>query len=332
MLNCLSLLGASRSGKSAVVPLLTALKKIDLPFNTPDLDWYIEGYDLGKYSVNTAAQLCVQYMLCYSWYSYLGRYINSRSDDYYSLDRLKPFLADFDYNIRKDNDESFVEFLKSHENNELISFFMWDMPKEVYEAFGRYPINSNIIYCYRNPFDMVNQWVSSNRVQRSTQFSRMFKLSSVENLRNTNLLNQFIKNNRNLNEVKITDDKYHYFDVDVSSYNMYEEEVEYLTKFILKIKDEAYYWRDNGLLLNFEMVVSQPEKTMNQLSEFIQSDYDEKEFLYASNFMTKRPFEKVITLDPDIIRNKLSKITKNDKFIDLVIHEQDEYNKFLTCR
>ena len=66
MLNILSLLGPSRCGKGAIPPLIVAAKNIQLPFNTPDLDWYVDAYNYGDLTPDALCRLSANYILCYS--------------------------------------------------------------------------------------------------------------------------------------------------------------------------------------------------------------------------------------------------------------------------
>ena len=73
MLNILSLLGPSRSGKGAIIPIIVAAKNFQLPFNTPDLDWYVDAFNFGDIDSDSLCRLSANYLLCYSRYGYLGR-------------------------------------------------------------------------------------------------------------------------------------------------------------------------------------------------------------------------------------------------------------------
>ena len=63
----------------------------ELPFNTPDLDWYVDAYNSGDISSGALMQIVCQLLtvLCLVW-TILGRHINLRPDDYYSLQRMMP--------------------------------------------------------------------------------------------------------------------------------------------------------------------------------------------------------------------------------------------------
>ena len=50
MLNIISLLGPSRCGKGAIIPIVAAVDNFELPYNTPDLDWYVDAYNSGDIS------------------------------------------------------------------------------------------------------------------------------------------------------------------------------------------------------------------------------------------------------------------------------------------
>ena len=325
MINCLSLLGASRSGKTALVSLLAALEKVDMPFNTPDLDWYVDAYKDNRCSIDLTTNLCVQYMLCYSWYSYLGRHVNNREIDYYSLSKLKPHLENFDYTKRNDDDETFINYLRLHEQKKVMSFFMWDIPAAVFEELQNYPVNLNIIYCQRNPFDLVNQWIATCRVQRSKYFSRMFKFDSIKNLQKKPLSSQFMKISRIQNAEGVSKNKFYYSELDLSKYRISKAEIRELTKLVKAVRHEAKFWEDKGILVNYENVVSNPEKITDFIAEKLETSYAKENLAYAIKFLSKRPLSSVLETNLEIIRRKLNDITDDEEFIEFIVNEQKQY-------
>ena len=92
MLNIFSMLGPSRAGKGAPMALISAIKSFELPYCNPDLDIYLEAYNCGEMSENTVCKLSMIYMLCYSWFGYLGRHINLRPNDYSSMQMMMPHI------------------------------------------------------------------------------------------------------------------------------------------------------------------------------------------------------------------------------------------------
>ena len=64
MLNIISLLGPSRCGKGAIIPIIAAVDNFELPYNTPDLDWYVDAYNLGDISSDALCRLSANYLLC----------------------------------------------------------------------------------------------------------------------------------------------------------------------------------------------------------------------------------------------------------------------------
>ena len=63
MLNVLSLPGPSRCGKGAIIPIIAAIKNFELPFNTPDLDWYVDAYNFGDINLESLCRLSSNYFV-----------------------------------------------------------------------------------------------------------------------------------------------------------------------------------------------------------------------------------------------------------------------------
>ena len=110
-MNIISIIGPSRGGKSALCPYFSACEIVDLPFNTPDLDWIISSHNLNHMTDEGFKNHLSIYLFTYSWYSFLGRHINLRHTDYYSAGNLYPHL-DIEKRFSKpDDDQSFQNFL-----------------------------------------------------------------------------------------------------------------------------------------------------------------------------------------------------------------------------
>lgn len=166
MLNILTLSGPSRCGKGAIIPIIAAIKNFELPVNTPDLDWYVDAYSNGDISVDVLCRLATNYLICYSWYGYLGRHINLRPADYYSLQKMMPHIDLEIMHSRLDKDKDFEEFLSANDEQEYWNIFQWEIPIEAYQIIQKnYPINTNPLFCYRSPYSLFTSWISSNRVR-----------------------------------------------------------------------------------------------------------------------------------------------------------------------
>ena len=327
MINTINLLGLSRSGKSALIPLLTCADNTDLPHNTPDLDWFIEMYQEGSLEIDPALKICVQYMLCYSWYSYLGRHINLRNRDYFSLQRLKPEI-DFNIrNLREDNDIEFTKFLQMHERGEMYNIFMFEIPIEMQKKFeADFPINSHNIYCFRNPFAMVTQWSSSNRIQRSSTFSRMFKFTAMNSITNDKLSQQFTRTNNAL-ELNIKSDRYQYNDPSLEDFIINDNEILFLRKLIDQQFTDAEFWSKKGNLVHYEHVVSEPETTLSNLSVWPSLKIKDENLRKSIDFMGKRPIETVLEQDRDSIIDPILKSSGDKDFAEFVYSKQMQYIK-----
>lgn len=327
MLNIISLLGPSRCGKGAIIPIIAAVDNFELPYNTPDLDWYVDAYNLGDISSDALCRLSANYLLCYSWYGYLGRHINLRPDDYYSLQRMKPNIDLQKRHHKKDKDHEFLNFINDNDSKKIWNIFQWDLSPEIFEKYEKkYPINTNPIYCYRSPYYLFTSWISSNRVKRSRSFSRMFKYDATFNLKKNNLLSQF-ENAKNDNEVDFIKElgtyKYKEFNFDKTKIDPAEEDR--LIKLLIENKDNATYWLKINMMYRFEKIVSDPNSFVNYLIERFNIKFDKESLRKGIVLMDKRPIEKIIELDINKIKTTLQNLGCSNNTIDFVIDEQQKY-------
>jgi hypothetical protein len=329
MLNILSILGPSRSGKGAIIPLIAAVENFELPFNTPDLDWYIDAYHGGDMTAEAVTRLSVNYLLCYSWYGHLGRHINLRPDDYYSMQKMMSHIDLKAKHSKLDKDQEFNRFMAANEKESIWNIFQWELPPEVYEIIeNSYPIRSNPLFTYRAPFYLFTSWISSNRVKRSNSLSRMFKYPSTKNLRREKLSKQFA-DTRNKNEISYVNGKcvYHEYDFESVSVDQFEEET--LLKLINENKEYAAYWSEKGMLYRYEDIVTDPDKFVDYLKNRFHLVFDEELLAKGIELMDKRPMEEVIELDIKKVEKTLETLECTDATKQFIIDEQIEYIKGL---
>ncbi len=327
MLNVLSLPGPSRCGKGAIIPIIAAIKNFELPFNTPDLDWYVDAYNFGDINLESLCRLSSNYLLCYSWYGHLGRHINLRPNDYYSLQKLMPHINLVEKHDRGDKDKVFEDFLQKNDSGKFWNIFQWDIPIEVYEAFEKdYPINSNPLYCYRSPYSLFTSWISSNRVKRSRSLSRMFKYESTPFLTRQDLLSQF-EDARNDNEVTFIKElgTYKYHELKLEDVEITAEEESRLTKLIEENKKNADYWSQKDMLIRFENLVSDPDPFIQYLKNRFNIEFNDKLLQQGIVLMDKRPLESVIEMNFKNIEGTLKNLGCKRETIEYILNEQKEY-------
>ena len=327
MLNILSLLGPSRCGKGAIIPIIAAVKDFELPFNTPDLDWYVDAYNCGDISGNALCRLSSNYLLCYAWYGYLGRHINLRPDDYYSMQRMMPHINLDEKHDKKDKDDEFIKFIKDNDATKFWNIFQWDLAPEIYEIYEKkYPINTNPLYCYRSPFYLFTSWISSNRVKRSLSLSRMFKYDATHFFKRESLLSQF-ESARNDNEVSFVKElgTYKYKEFKFEDVRVDSKEELRLIKLLKENKHNASYWSDKGMMFRFEHIVSNPNSFVDYLKNRFNIEFDEKLLAEGLILMDERPLKDIVELDFDKIETTLTNLGCSKKLIKFVIDEQKIY-------
>jgi len=327
MLNILSLLGPSRCGKGAIIPIIAAAKNFELPFNTPDLDWFVDAYNCGDISADALCRLSSNYLLCYSWYGYLGRHINLRPDDYYSMQKMMPHIDLDEKHARRDKDHEFLNFIQDNDDSKIWNIFQWDLAPEIYETYQKkYPINTNPLYCYRSPYYLFTSWISSNRVKRSLSFSRMFKYDATHFFERENLRSQF-ESARNDHEVSFVKElgTYKYKEFDFKDTSVGAEEEARLVELLKESKDNASYWSDKGMMFRFEHIVSNPNSFVDYMKDRFKIGFDEKLLAEGIILMDERPLAEIVELNFDEIEKTLSDLGCSDNVIKFVKEEQEIY-------
>ena len=325
MLNIFSILGPSRSGKGTVLSLISSAKNFELPYATPDLDWYVDLYHSGEISKEALSKLCVNYMFCYSWYGHLGRHINLRPNDYSSPQSLMPHLdLNLKYN-KQDNDDEFIKFLSKNDSRTSWNTFSWEIPPEIFEIINeKYPINLNPLFCYRNPYALFSSWISGNRINRSASLSRMFKFPSVENLHRSDLVNQF-SGTRNKDEMIINNNKFIYNELKLDHISVETDEESKLLMFIKQNNEHARYWSKKKLMYNFENIVSKPNSFIDYLTSRFDIEFDSQLLKKSIIHMNKRPLNEVLETDFDKVNKTLKNLGCKEKTIDFIVNEQKIY-------
>lgn len=325
MLNIISVLGPSRSGKGTIIPILAAINKFELPFSSPDLDWYVDAFHHKELSSETCSKLSANYILCYSWYSYLGRNLNVRKKDYSSVNMLKGNLDLEKKFSLDDNDAEFLDFITNNDSNEIWNTFSWELPPKIYEIIEqKYPINLNPIFCYRAPYSLFTSWVSGNRINRSKSFSRMFKYSSVQNLKRTDLKEQFLQT-RNSNEMKLIDDQYIFEDLPFNELRIDKKEENELVNLIKQNNKNALYWSKRNMMVKFEAIVNQPNIFLAYIRERFKFDFESKQLSKGLKLVNQRPLENIIVMDEDLMEKNLLNMGCSKNTIDFLIREQKMY-------
>ncbi len=160
--------GLSRSGKAAFWPLLSSLEHTDQPQNLADLDWYNTAYLAGQIDEKIFLELLRAKINMSSWFSYIGRYLNTNSSDWTNYVRLR---SQTEYNeriARQDSEKVFIDYQSSIDTTKFIPIFNTDikLSKEQQKLIG---FKVSYIHVLRNPFRMYNEWIQTGRISRKTE-------------------------------------------------------------------------------------------------------------------------------------------------------------------
>ena len=172
--------GLSRAGKAAFWPLLSSFDGVDQPQNIPQLDWFYSAFILGEITEVTFLKFLSLEIKASSWFSYLGRYLNSNEND---LTNFKRLTSDQDYRIRTnrlDNEQEFENYSIACKQENFIPVYTTDI-KLSKEQLNKINLNIMNVHSIRNPIKMYNEWILTERVLRSKKNSgRMIKYSPTK--------------------------------------------------------------------------------------------------------------------------------------------------------
>ena len=304
-----------------------AARNCDLPHNTPDLDWFVDAYEEGVISKEGFCRLCANYLLCYSWYSYLGRHVNSRSSDYYSMFRLKSGLDWRERFAREDNDYSFKAFCDAHQNHDATNIFHWDIPASLHlEIEDQYPINLNPIYCRRSPFALFCSWAASDRYKRARSLSRMFKFVGTKHMSRQDMWSQFTGAK--------TEDEVFYDDV-AKTYkyrklNLSDKRItpDAQLRFLEALRTDEMsgdFYSEHGLAVFFERVVEEPARFAASMRNRFHLNFDDSLLEKAILLADKRPLRGTLETDSAKMESEPSGLGCSDQVIASVVGLQQQY-------
>ena len=115
--------GISRAGKAALWPLLCSLEYTDQPQNFPNLDWLNSAYLLGDISEDVFLNFVRLEIQKSSWFSFLGRNLNSNEHDWTNFKRLRG-KNELDSRLkRKDCEIEFNKFCYDSANRRFIPVY-----------------------------------------------------------------------------------------------------------------------------------------------------------------------------------------------------------------
>ena len=179
-MNIIFLGGLSKSGKAAFWPLLSFLEYTDQPQNIADLDWYNSAYSNDQIEEKFFLELLRTKINMSSWFSYLGRYLNSNLNDWTNFTRLR---SQEEYNnriSREDSEKVFNEYQSKIASKKFIPVFNTNirLSQEQQNYVG---FEISYLHILRNPFRMYNEWIKTNRILRKRMSnSRIMDLKRID--------------------------------------------------------------------------------------------------------------------------------------------------------
>lgn len=328
-MNIISIIGPSRGGKAALTPYFSACKMVDLPFNTPDLDWIIDSHNLNHLTDQGFKNHVSVYVFTYAWYSYLGRHINLRHTDYYSARNLKPYLEMEQRFSKPDNDESFQDFLAKVSENSWIPCFQLDFSPHQYQILKESTdINYLPIYSRRSPYDLLRAWLVGNRLDRSKILSRMMRYGSIPGKSYRSFAKQFVHNLAKKESSVDNKGNFTFHTSPSSDLDRSISNVNSLIDYVASEEKQASFWDNCGCSIRFEEMVSNPDKVQEALQARLDITFDPALLPRAYDFIKLRSLDKALTTDLKIIENELSDLGVSSSRIDLITGLQSSYLEY----
>lgn len=165
--------GISRVGKAAFWPLLSSLEYTDQPINQPDLDWFNSAYLNDDISEDVFLNFVRLEIHKSSWFSFLGRNLNTNKNDLTNFSRLRSEKELNDRLRRNDNDLMFEKYNKLVEEQHFIPVFNTNIKLSDHQQ-KQLGIKVTYIHIVRNPIRLYNEWIKTKRVERArTNSSRL---------------------------------------------------------------------------------------------------------------------------------------------------------------
>ena len=176
--------GLSRAGKAAFWPLLSCIKGLDQPQNLPMLDWLNDALQAGDIDEKTFLKLIKLEIQLESWFSYIGRYLNSNKNDLTNFVRLVSEKEYYSRIARTDTEAEYINFRNACSTHDFIPVFTTDIKLSMKQMDH---ISSEIIniHIIRNPIRMYNEWLSTNRVLRTQKIEGRIIKYKVQDITNS---------------------------------------------------------------------------------------------------------------------------------------------------
>ena len=293
----LMLSGPSRAGKSAVTPLLSAFEGVDAPLNTPDLDWLHTLKEAGHLNAKGFNNFFMNYILCYSWYSYLGRHINLRPPDYYNFKHFSSVEDLHDRFSREDNDSEFHNFLKKLEAHLLIPVFHVDLEIEDEKSLiDSFPISLLRLHIRRAPIEFFKQWASGNRLEMGQKLSRRMQMFSLVEDCERPLLDQFTARANGNEMYRDASGVQRFRNISISSIeNNFESGP--IFEFVKSEFKKGQHFDKIGKSIKYETVVSSLQTGLDRLSSMLELPIIREKISDIEKIVQPRQLTEIMLVD-----------------------------------
>ena len=168
--------------------MFSSLENTDQPQNLVDLDWLNDAFKNHLISEEIFLELLRAKINVSSWYSYLGRNLNTNSNDWTNFIRLKSKDEYIARTSRHDSENVFLEYQSSISDKKFIPVYNTEIKlnSRQQKMIG---FEISYVHIIRNPIRMYNEWIKSERVLRERMQS-----SRIMNIRKKNISDLSVEN------------------------------------------------------------------------------------------------------------------------------------------
>ncbi len=251
--------GLNRSGKNALVDIITSLKRSESIEMNYILEHIVEGIALKKINMEFAKAFFSKFFLEITYNKFLGRNSNFRKNDKSSIFRFANSNLYKKRILQKDGEHIFLKIKKSQ------NFFPF-MTHEIFsniDIFDKLKLDFKMIAVFRNPYHILYSWHQKKLVKKFGE--KNFTLSFKKKGKNIPwYVYGHEKNYKKLN------------DLNKAAFIIYKLINNSIKKYS-RIKDKKKF-----LFIKYENFVENPFKDLKKICKFLKTSYGKKTRLKAT--------------------------------------------------
>jgi hypothetical protein len=275
--------GISRSGKAAIVPLISSMPNTEHFKNNYNIDRIVNLMEMEKITKDGFRYMFQTDLITDTWFTMIGRNQNTNKHDLTSILNSPKSKKYKKRENKKDNAQTFNELIIKVEEQKIKFPYMTDELVFHKKLIDDIVPNSQFIISIRNPIEMIFAWERSGRGTRYGTDQRLLHPT-------------FSKGDlKNIPYFAINDaEKYlSYSSLERCVYSIIKLQKDYYNLLIENPK--GIHW------INFEEFVTNPLPCLNQLSKFIGGDFKK----WDEAILQKSSIPRVLDIEMHFKKTKL---------------------------